>query len=283
MRSPGPRLAKRITLSLIILSGALAVCAIAFHRLHGMAVDRTLDLLAESVAVQASKTGHWLDARDAAFRLFASQVHAQTALDPGQAAALGDALFSRDEAFTELAVMDDAGRTLWGTSSPGTTHAGFAWFEDAAGPAPYAGGVYTASDGTARVVFSRRLERDGRTWHLRAEADPVGLAPELEENRNAGWMLMAEQGPVMSLAGLPPGSGLALRLKELAAGPLPVSRRSDDSWLIAAARLPGRRTTLGAALAEPVTPYKNTGLALTIMAAVCLAYAGYVRARSLRG
>ena len=48
--------------------------------------------------------------------------------------------------------------------------------------------------------------------------------------------------------------------------------------------LPGLApAALAVSVPEPQTPYKNLGLALTVLAAACLAYAGYVRARVLKG
>ncbi|BBD06944.1 hypothetical protein [Desulfovibrio ferrophilus] len=282
MRQTSQRLAKRIALSLIILSAALAICAIAFHRIHNMDQERALELMAETVSMQAIKSAHWLDTQEAIFRTFAADVTLEQALAPASAMHLTTELQSKAPLYIDLSVVNDTGRTLWGGTSTGSMHGNFLWFKDATGPDRFAGGIYPAPDGTPRILFSRRLTEEGRGWHLRGEVDATALSTLISSTEAAGWVLVGAQGPAISLAGMIPNPGLTLRLGEACREPLPLAKRLNNGWLVAATNIPERKTALAVVMPEPSTPYKNIGLALTIMAAVCLAYAGYIRARALK-
>ncbi|MBU1001728.1 MAG: hypothetical protein KKE73_04325 [Proteobacteria bacterium] len=283
MSPPSSRQAKRTVLTLVILSAALAICAIAFHRQHNRAVEQAQEVLADAVAVRAIKSAHWLNSQEATFRDFAAQVTPIKALDPSSALELTAQLRAMAPAFTDLAVINDTGRTVWGGATTGSLHESFPWFRDAAGPARFSGGIYPAPDAAPRVLFSRRLTKEGRGWHLRGEADAAALATFMGKTEDAGWVLAPEQGAVMPLAGLVPGPALRLRLGEFCRGPLPAALRLDNGWLVAAAGIPERKTALAVFTPEPSAQNKNIGLGLTILAAVCLAYAGFIRARALKG
>lgn len=289
-RAARRRFARRVSLGLMVLTAILATCAITFHRMHAIALEESREILTLETQRRAGQAATWLEARADSFQRFAKAVSQDEALDPMATGALLDRLRHRDDAFTDLALMDETGRALSGSTSGSGIHGSFPWLRDASAAKEFSGGMYPGPDGGIRIFLSRRLTSEGRGMHLRAEADTQGLSQAVTENdENAAWFLLDGHGAAFPLGGPPaPGAALtALALYKHSNG-TPMAQSSDSGRITAVSPLPGipiptpNGPGLAVSIHEPQTPYKNLGLALTILAAACLAYSGYVRARALK-
>ena len=207
-RAARRRFARRVSLGLIVLAAVLATCAITFHRMHAIALDENRELLLLETQRRAVLAATWLDARASSFRRFAAPLAPERALDPAATGPLLEELQRADNSFTDLALVDGTGRTLSGSSPAPGIHDSFPWLRDAAASPEFAGGLYPGPHGGVRIVFSRRLAPEGRGMHLRAEADPEGLAETIiQDGKEATWFLLDGHGAALPLGGpMAPGA-----------------------------------------------------------------------------
>lgn len=279
-RTDRRRFARRVGLGLMILAALLAACAILFHRMHAQALDEARALLEQETTRRADRAAAWLAARRDAFAAFARPAAAdQAGGNPDL-----ERLRRADPAFAFLATVDGSGRVLSG-STGGSAEPGDLVPPPGTGPGEPV--LLASPDGGVRVLFFLRPGQGEDGPLLLAEADPRSLAEVVADGaEQAAWFLLPERGPALFLGGSRFRDAAPVLDLFRASRGRAASAHSEPLLLAAAPLTDPRGDTfamgLGASVRRPDTPYHDLGLALTVLAAACLAYSGYVRARALK-